>query len=79
MWDDKKSDDEDTDPPSISHDENLPEQQLHPTKQTLNWHSLVKSACQTRQINNETKNSETMPKFDFDDSSFDTLFDDLDE
>ena len=77
-WDDKKSDDEESDPSPISHNENLPEQLL-PTKQTFNWHSLVKSAVQTRQIDNQTKTSETMPKFNFDDSSFDTLFDNLDE
>jgi hypothetical protein len=78
-WDDKKSDDEDCDPPPISYDENLSEQSVS-TKQTFNWHSLVKSAVQIHQIDNQTKNNpETMPKFDFDDSSFDTLFDNLDE
>jgi len=78
-WDDKKSDDEDSDrPPIITHDENSL-QELLPTKQTYNWHSLVTSAVQTRQIDNQTKTSETMPKFNFDDNSFDTLFDNLDE
>ncbi len=78
-WDDKKSDDDDSVPISIPHNENLLEQQPLPTKQTLNWHSLVKSAGQIHPIDNQTKNPETMPKFDFDDSSFDTLFDNLDE
>ncbi|CAF0961344.1 unnamed protein product [Rotaria sordida] len=77
-WDDKKSDDEDSDPPPIYQDENILQQPL-PTKQTYNWHSLFKSAGQHRQIDNQTKNSEPMPKFDFDDSTFDTLFDNLDE
>jgi hypothetical protein len=77
IWDDKKSDDEDTDPPLIPQDENLLEQPL-PTKQPFNWHSLIKSAGQILQIDAQTKNPETMPKFDFDDSSFDTLFDHLD-
>lgn len=69
-WDDKKSDDEDPNPPPISNDENLPDQPLL-TKQTFNWHSLVKSAGQIPQ----PKNTETMPTFDFDDNSLDTLFD----
>ncbi|CAF1204601.1 unnamed protein product [Rotaria sp. Silwood1] len=74
-WDDKKSDDEDCDTTSLCQNENILEQPL-PTKQTYNWHSLVKSAGQHRQIDNETKNSEPMPKFHFDDSSFDALFED---
>ncbi|CAF5123333.1 unnamed protein product, partial [Rotaria socialis] len=39
-WDDKKSDDEDSDPTPIYHDENILQQPL-PTKQPRNWHSLV--------------------------------------
>ncbi|CAF2524177.1 unnamed protein product [Rotaria sp. Silwood2] len=77
-WDDKKSDDEDSDPPPICEDKNIL-QQPPPIKQTYNWHSLVKSTGQHGQINNETENTEPMPKFDFDDSSFDTLFDNSDE
>jgi len=77
-WDDKKSDDEDSNSLPISHNENLLEQPLS-TKQTFNWHSLVKSVDQIHQIDNQTKTSETMPTFNFDENSFDTLFDNLDQ
>ena len=77
-WDDKKSDDEESDLPPLSHNENIP-QPSFPSKQTFNWHSLIKSANENSQINNQTKDPETMPKFDFDDNSFDTLFNNSDE
>jgi hypothetical protein len=77
-WDDKKSDDEDSNPLPISHNENLLEQSLS-TKQTFNWHNLVKSVDQIHPIDNPTKTSETMPTFNFDDNSFDTLFNNLDQ
>ena len=77
-WDDKKPDDANTASALTSHDENLPEQ-LNSTKQTLDWHTLVKSAVPMHSIDQPKQNSETMPKFDFDDSSFDTLFDNLDQ
>ncbi|CAF3795467.1 unnamed protein product [Adineta steineri] len=74
-WDDKKSDDEEeTNTNSITHEKpNL--QQLPSTKQTYNWHSLVTSTC----ANPQPKDSEILPKFDFDESSFDTLFDNSNE
>lgn len=75
-WDDKKTDEEETTSTLTSHDENLPEQP-NSTKQTVNWDALVKSAVSTHSIDQSKPNSETMPKFDFDDSSFDTLFDNL--
>ena len=76
-WEDKKSDEEDVISPLTSHDENLPEAS-NSTKQTLNWHTLIKSAIPTRSTDQPNQSSETMPKFDFDDTSFDTIFDNLD-
>ncbi|CAF0964095.1 unnamed protein product [Adineta ricciae] len=75
-WDEKKPDDEDTDShPNNPNDNNLPD--LTSTKQTYNWQSLVTSAGQFRHANSKIDTSETMPKFDFDDSSFDAIFDNL--
>ncbi|CAF1225359.1 unnamed protein product [Adineta ricciae] len=75
-WDEKKSDDEDTDShPNKPDDNNLPD--LTSAKQMYNWQSLVTSAGQLRQANSKTDTSEIMPKFDFDDSSFDAIFDNL--
>jgi hypothetical protein len=76
-WDDKKSDDEDVTSPLTSHDENLPEPP-NSTKQTLNWDILIKSAIPTRSTDPPKQKSQTMPKFDFDDTSFDNIFDNLD-
>ncbi|UJR30621.1 hypothetical protein I4U23_018146 [Adineta vaga] len=75
-WDEKQSDDEETTPLSINQNENnLPD--LSSTKQTYNWQSLITSAGQLQQTNTKTTTCEIMPKFDFDDSTFDSLFDDL--
>lgn len=76
-WEDKKSDDEDVTSSLTSHDENLPEPP-NSTKQTLNWGTLIKSAIPSHSTDQPKQNCETMPKFDFDETSFDNIFDNLD-
>jgi len=78
-WDDGDLDAEEPppNPPAITSIENL--EQMPSSKQTISWENLFKSVNKTRATNNENKTSEAMPKFNFDDSAFDTLFDDLDD
>lgn len=74
-WDGNKSDDESENP--TSNENQLTD--LPPTKQTYNWHSLVTSAGAATQTDRGAKPTETLPKFAFDDSCFDEMFNDLDE
>ena len=77
-WDEKVSDDEDSHPSPPPRSANPCPPPPPSTKETFNWHSLVKSTCQRPPVAPSTKSSEAMPKFDFDDQSFDELFDGLD-
>lgn len=81
-WDEPKSDDEADNPPAESL--SLGSNPIQPTVNTnsktmFNWQSLIQSTVPLKPIENQTKPTEAMPKFDFDDNSFDNLFEDVDD
>ena len=44
-----------------------------------NWHSLIRSTVPLAPIDNQRQPPDVMPKFDFDDHTFDAMFENLDE
>ena len=78
-WDESKSDEEDS--PSIPNtDENeSTTTNVNNVKLVHNWHSLVQSTVPLRKIDNQSKPSESMPNFNFEEQSIDDLFEELDE
>ena len=49
------------------------------SKQMHNWHSLIRSTVPLAPVDNQRQSTEGMPKFDFDDQSFEAMFDDINE
>lgn len=80
-WDEAKSDDED-DPSTSSSSHQINVVQAPATtnsKSMSDWHSLIQSTVPLRSIGNERKPVEAMPKFNFDEQTLDSLFEDVDE
>jgi hypothetical protein len=75
-WDEHKSDDEET--PVIPTTSNqIPS--LANSKQMHNWDSLIRSTVPLAPLDNQRQSTDGMPKFDFDDQSFEAMFDDIGE